>query len=196
LLERAGGLEDIASAALEEEDPGRTVRASAVEARSGLAETLAIVLLLFGGFFFVVGWLVGVVLLWTPGSWRLPDKLLGTLVFPGGLTLVVPLASLPTSSRGSTTTCVLASVPTTAFPAPVQSPPSHPLSSPCGLGAAHVCSSAGSDVALPIGAGAAILLVIVVGCVMAAVHLHHARQTQGRRYRAPSDNRQLPSLAR
>ena len=196
LLERVGSPEDIATAALEEDGLGRAVRASPEEARNGLAETLAIALLLFGGFFFVVGWLVGVVLLWASDRWRLRDKLLGTLVFPGGLALVVPLISLPTSTTASTTTCVPATAPTTTLLAPGQSPPSHALHPPAGLGTAHVCGSAGSGVALPVWAGVAILLVIFVGCVMVAVHLHHARQTQGRRYRTPSANGQLPSVTR
>lgn len=37
-------------------------------------------LLLTGGFAFVVGWFVGVGLLWSSSTWRLRDKLLGTLV--------------------------------------------------------------------------------------------------------------------
>jgi hypothetical protein len=34
---------------------------------------------------FLVGWLVGVVLLWSSTVWTLRDKLIGTLVIPGGL---------------------------------------------------------------------------------------------------------------
>lgn len=49
-----------------------------------LHEWLAILGLLFGGFFAGVGWLIGVVLLWTSAAWTLRDKLIGTLIVPGG----------------------------------------------------------------------------------------------------------------
>lgn len=48
-------------------------------------EAAALVLLLLGGFVVGVGWLVGVVLLWMSPRWRAWEKLLGTLVWPGGL---------------------------------------------------------------------------------------------------------------
>jgi hypothetical protein len=57
----------------------------ALVARAGLCEWLAIPLLLIGGFIFVFGWFVGVVLLWRSEIWTLRDKLIGTLVLPGGL---------------------------------------------------------------------------------------------------------------
>ena len=48
-------------------------------------ETAALVLLLFGGFVFGVGWIIGLVLLWSSAVWTPWEKLLGTLVVPGGL---------------------------------------------------------------------------------------------------------------
>ena len=45
----------------------------------------AIVLLLLGGFLAGIGWLVGVVLLWTSRAWTTGEKLIGTLLVPGGL---------------------------------------------------------------------------------------------------------------
>ena len=54
-------------------------------ARAGLNEWLAIPLLLVGVSLFVVGWFVGVALLWRSRIWTLRDKLIGTLVLPGGL---------------------------------------------------------------------------------------------------------------
>jgi hypothetical protein len=51
----------------------------------GAMEVIAIVLLLIGGFLAGIGWIVGVILLWLSPRWRLSDKLLGTLVWPGGL---------------------------------------------------------------------------------------------------------------
>jgi hypothetical protein len=61
--------------------------------RRGIREWGAIILLLFGGFIFVVGWFVGVVLLWSSRTWTTRDKWIGTLVIPGGLatSLIVAL---------------------------------------------------------------------------------------------------------
>lgn len=42
-------------------------------------------LLLFGGFLYMIGWAVGVAKLWTSRSWSWWEKVLGTLVLPGGL---------------------------------------------------------------------------------------------------------------
>jgi hypothetical protein len=41
--------------------------------------------LLFGGPLFGIGWLVGVNRLWRSPHWSRSEKLLGTLVLPGGL---------------------------------------------------------------------------------------------------------------
>lgn len=61
------------------------------EPRAELAgrDLVAIVLLLVGGIFAGVGWLVGLVLLLVSPAWTVGQKLLGTLVFPGGLVLPV-----------------------------------------------------------------------------------------------------------
>jgi hypothetical protein len=53
--------------------------------RRGPAEWAAIILLPFGGFLFLIGWLAGVVLLWSSRAWTTRDKWIGTLVIPGGL---------------------------------------------------------------------------------------------------------------
>jgi HAAS domain-containing protein len=51
----------------------------------GLHEWAAIWLLLLGGFIALVGWLAGLVLLWSSRAWTTRDKVIGTLVVPGGL---------------------------------------------------------------------------------------------------------------
>ena len=53
--------------------------------RRATTQWAAIALLLLGGFVFAVGWLAGVILLWSSRAWTVRDKLIGTLVIPGGL---------------------------------------------------------------------------------------------------------------
>jgi hypothetical protein len=65
--------------------------------RRGTREWTAIFLLLFGFFAAGVGWLVGVVLLWTSRAWTTQDKVIGTLVLPGGLSTSVVLVLLATA---------------------------------------------------------------------------------------------------
>ena len=56
----------------------------------GAHEVFAVILILFGGFVFpLVGWLVGVGLLLSSPLWSGRQKLLGVLVWPGGLSLVL-----------------------------------------------------------------------------------------------------------
>jgi hypothetical protein len=51
----------------------------------GPQEIFAIMLLLIGGFLLVIGWFIGVALLWTSSRWRLRERLIGTFVLPGGV---------------------------------------------------------------------------------------------------------------
>ena len=67
----------------------------------------AILLLLVGGVVVpMVGWLIGLVLLWRSSAWNVRDKVIGTVVVPGGLGLaafVILLAGLtggPSSESG------------------------------------------------------------------------------------------------
>lgn len=66
-----------------------------------------IVLLLVGGFALGVGWIVGVILLWVSDTWRTRDKLLGTLLLPGGLAAAAALSLFSFSTV--TPQCVLSS---------------------------------------------------------------------------------------
>jgi hypothetical protein len=97
-LDRIGEPEQIAAAERE--------RLGMVQPAPGWLEWLAIALLLVGGLVLpVIGWIVGVVFLWLSRCWTLREKLLGTLVIPGGL--MVPLllpfwgASVESCSTGS-----------------------------------------------------------------------------------------------
>jgi hypothetical protein len=102
-LERLGPPEQVAAAATVELGSAPPPPADATPAwtpppvpvrRSIRAlDVTAVVLLLVGGLVLpVVGWVVGVVLLWASTTWNGREKLLGTLVFPGGL--LTPLALL------------------------------------------------------------------------------------------------------
>lgn len=93
LLERLGEPEDIAAEALEPCDlPPRRV---------GWKETAALVLLPIGGVVLpVLGWFIGVALLWVSNAWSTRDKLAGTLLVPGGLLLPLTLLLLAEESSG------------------------------------------------------------------------------------------------
>ena len=75
---------------IEAERPELIVRAK----RRGTREWAAVFLILFGFIAAGVGWVVGVILLWSSRAWTTRDKLIGTLVLPGGLFLTVPLLLL------------------------------------------------------------------------------------------------------
>jgi hypothetical protein len=82
VLERLGEPEEIVAETGPRTEPMLTISA-------GKREWLAIPLLLLGGFIAGIGWVVGAVLLWTSRIWTLRDKLIGTLVMPGGLLALV-----------------------------------------------------------------------------------------------------------
>jgi HAAS len=106
-------------------DPRDIARAAAGSARAdrpGPPEIAAVALLLGGGLLglavgaifsagalaAIIFWLVGAVMLWSSPRWRLPDKLLGSVVWPGGLALPFLLASWPAqacSGSGAATRC-------------------------------------------------------------------------------------------
>ena len=69
-------------------------------------EVAALVLLTFGSFIPLVGWLVGVVLLWTSTRWRVWEKVLATLVVPGGPGTVLFLGGLLSAQSCSASSSV------------------------------------------------------------------------------------------
>lgn len=88
-LERLGDPEQIAGAERERlgiEQPG-----------SGWLEWLTIPLLLLGGILIpVVGWVIGLVFLWLSRAWTVKEKVMATLLVPGGLLPALILVALPT----------------------------------------------------------------------------------------------------
>lgn len=77
MLDRLGVPASIAAAATAESSPS--------ERTEHRREDSVITWLLFGGLLVGVGWLVGVNRLWRSPVWSRSEKLLGTLVVPGGL---------------------------------------------------------------------------------------------------------------
>jgi uncharacterized membrane protein len=77
-LDRLGAPEQIVA-----EERGR---AGVSVVQAGWGEWVAVVLLAIGGVVIpVLGWVIGAVLLWASRIWTVRDKLIGTLVVPGGL---------------------------------------------------------------------------------------------------------------
>jgi uncharacterized membrane protein len=94
ILEGLGDPADIAEEARERlEVPARRLRSKA-----GAMEVAALIFLLVGGLIIpVVGWFIGVVLLWVSNVWNVRDKVIGTLFVPGGLALSFALLLMGTS---------------------------------------------------------------------------------------------------
>jgi uncharacterized membrane protein len=114
LLDRMGDPADIAAEARSAPETTEAVPATVGERRSGAVEIGALIMLLIGGLVLpFVGWVVGVVLLWVSSAWTVPQKLLGTLVVPGGLALPIGLGVIASSSA----TCV--QVPVAGMPNPI-----------------------------------------------------------------------------
>jgi hypothetical protein len=81
------------------------------------AESSALTLLLIGGFFLGIGWIVGAVLLWRSNTWTVADKLIGTLLWPGGLVtgLVFAIAYYDRGGPGFVIAVVAVAVPVASF---------------------------------------------------------------------------------
>lgn len=80
-------------------------------------EVAALVLMTFGSLLVVVGWLAGLAMLWSSRRWRVGEKLLATLVFPGG-----PFLATFLLTRVTTQVCTSSSVSDSTTVA-VQAPP-------------------------------------------------------------------------
>ncbi len=115
LLDRLGAPAEIVAAAREDDDglvPGPGTGPAGLVRRlvrpSIATETTAVLLLTVGSIVPFVGWVAGVVLMWTSRRWRTWEKILATLVFPGGPGVAVFLGLIgigttSCSSSGSST---------------------------------------------------------------------------------------------
>jgi hypothetical protein len=85
MLDRLGDPADIVAAAVENDPPEPPSVPGTQGRRPGISlEVGAVVMLTAGSLVPVIGWVVGVILLWSSGVWRRSEKLLGTLIVPGG----------------------------------------------------------------------------------------------------------------
>ena len=96
-LERLGSPAEIVRAEAEQSGVTFTAPARGGDGMSRYGEPVAIFLLMFGGFVFLLGWPVGVCLLWMSRTWRLREKLLGTFVWPFGYLSILLVGGLVTS---------------------------------------------------------------------------------------------------
>jgi hypothetical protein len=92
-------------------EPAAIARAAGAETLPAQGATrwdkAIIAILLVGGIVLpVLGWLIGVVMLWISSAWRVKDKVIGTLLVPGGLLLPLVLVLVGgLGSTGSTRSC-------------------------------------------------------------------------------------------
>jgi len=132
---------------------------NAPSARRGMHEWVAIFLLLFGGFAFGIGWVCGLVLLWSSNAWRARDKVIGTLLVPGGLASVLFLSLFLVGSSGNGRTCH-------GFAAPV-SVNGHPVTAP--RASRIVCTGTASTG--PHILGIVLAIVLVITPILTSVYL-------------------------
>jgi hypothetical protein len=96
LLDRLGDPEEIAAEARQ--------RFGVAPRKVGWKEVGALILLPIGGVILpVLGWFIGIVLLWISDAWSTRDKLVGTLLFPGGLLLPLGLGVMAEGSSSCST---------------------------------------------------------------------------------------------
>jgi uncharacterized membrane protein len=87
VLGRLGDPADIAAEARE--------RFGIHRAKPGAREIVALILLLIGGLLYIVGWVVGAILLATSNVWTSREKVIGLLVVPGGLLPAILFGLMP-----------------------------------------------------------------------------------------------------
>jgi uncharacterized membrane protein len=108
VLDRVGDPEEIAAEARQ--------RFGIQPAQRRGTDIAAIPLLLLGGFT-VVGWFIGLVLLWISDVWTVRDKVIGTLIIPGGLAVslgfvfLMPAPAVKCPVTQSAVSCVNGSAP-------------------------------------------------------------------------------------
>ena len=159
--------------------------AAAQPGRPGALEMAAVLFLLFGGIVIpFLGWVVGVVLLWMSPRWTTRDKLLGTLVWPGGLLAPVLLAA-----AGAAAGLLATSVTTCTSVDPVAAPVSSSQETVVQV-ATHCTASGGIGLPpwLVITLSLILLILAVAGPIWTASRLlRRARQSPAEPVSAPAN---------
>lgn len=133
----------------------------------GIREWAAVILLPLGGFAFGVGWLVGLILLWSSRLWTTRDKLIGSLIIPGGLATAVYVGLIAAVSGGQS--CSGASAPVN-------------LTTGKHIGhATFHCTPAGGQSTATTILQAALAVVLILGPIATAVYLARRARTAPRR---------------
>jgi hypothetical protein len=152
--------------------------------RAGALELAAVLFLLLGGIVIpVLGWFIGVVLLWLSPRWTAKDKLLGTLVWPGGLLAPVLLAAAGAAAG------LLATSETICDSGPVTVAPADAAQQSVHQAATH-CTTTGLVLSpwLTIPLGLVLMVLAVGGPVWTASRLlRRARQSPAEPVSAPAN---------
>lgn len=168
LLDRLGEPSDIVAAAREDVPVGWGAPPPPAPQRGTGLELAAVLMLTAGSFIPVVGWVVGVVLLWISSLWRVREKLLGTLVWPLGPGMVfLGAALLP---FGAAEVCTFTS--STEWTVEAVGPNAAPPTSPAGNVVPVVedgvsCTSSGP----PAWVGPVVSVVLLLAPIVVAVVL-------------------------
>jgi hypothetical protein len=119
LLDRLGDPEEIVAAAAEDEpvSPGAPGQPARYRRPGIVLEIVAVALMTLGSLILVIGWAAGAIMLWTSRRWTTGEKLLATLVVPGGPFLALALASFGGQVCTSTQTVTDTNVGTTTVEA-------------------------------------------------------------------------------
>jgi hypothetical protein len=153
ILEQLGQPEEIVAAA------GGRPAVGQSGSRPGAQEIIAVILLLIGGVVVpLIGWVAGVVLLWSSRHWSVRDKLLGTLVWPFGLAgpLVLIGAGLVVNTSTTRQGCAVSATPSGSGGQIIAT------------GTAH-CAAASASAGLPAALGVALLLIVTIAGIAAPV---------------------------
>jgi len=192
MLDRLGEPDDIVAAAMEIDPPEHPASSSTPQRRQqgiGL-EIGAAIMLTAGSLIPILGWLIGVILLWSSGLWRRSEKILATLVVPGGPGLALVGGGLVWGLAAGPAPCTTQAVGTAVqvFPTAVASGgealpsavasgaqvmPSAVASGAQMFPAADACTS---SALVPVLWIALLLFVLVAPVVVAIVLLNRARR--------------------
>jgi uncharacterized membrane protein len=157
VIERLGPPEEIVEA---EQPAAPTAAAPPDRDPRTWREWAAIILLPLGGFVFGIGWLAGVVLLWSSRAWTTRDKIIATLIVPGGIAAILPVLLLV----GTKSRCMSFGRRNGAIFAP---------------GSQH-CVTVGGPSALHVLAAIVLIALVVVGPILVAIHLARSASSPSR----------------